>query len=297
MKKFLKITGVFSITILLSGSILTSCSKDPVDPFAGKTDPSTIASASLIAYFPFESEPAAGAAVDKSNNTITYVKKVGTAGFVTGRRGNGYQGSATQAYLEYNVAAGSALKTLDEVTLSCWIKTPNTTSGAAKIFNLNGGDAFMGNLVLMQESQALGDSVDMKFYFFDSSSPEWKGQDVRKQSDKFLNDKWYHLVSLYRKSTSTIELYANGKLVLTGIRYSGPVPAGGGAQPLLGAITLGSDMTKVHFGAWAQQIAGTPESWMSYYKGIVDEFRVFNKALTAAEVKSLYDAEVTMINP
>lgn len=297
MKKFLKITGVLSITILLSGAILTSCSKDPVDPFEGKTDPSTIASASLIAYFPFESEPAAGTVVEKSGSTISYVKKVGAAGFVVGRRGNAFQGSATQAYLEYNVAAGSALKTLDEFTLSCWLKTPNTTSGASKIFNLNGGDAFMGNLVLMQESQPLGDSVDVKFYLFDSSSTEWKGQDVRKQSDKFLNDKWFHIVALYRKSSSTIELYANGKLVLTGIRYSGPVPAAGGAQPLLGPITLGSDMTKIHFGAWAQQIAGTPETWMNYYKGIVDEFRVFNKALTAAEVKSLYDAEVTMINP
>lgn len=297
MKKYFKISGVMFFAILLTGSILISCKKDPVDPYAGKTDPSTIAASSLIAYFPFESEPAVGAFVDKSNSTITYVKKVGGAGFVVGRRGNGYQGSATQAYLEYNVATGSALKTLDEFSMSCWIKTPSTTSGAAKIFNLNGGDAFMGNLVLMQESQALGDSVDMKFFLFDSSSPDWKGQDVRKQSDKFLNDKWFHLVSLYRKSTSTIELYANGKLVLTGIRYSGPVPPAGGAQPLLGPITFGSDMTKIHFGAWPQQIAGTPESWMTYFKGIVDEFRVYNKALTAAEVKSLYDAEVTMINP
>jgi hypothetical protein len=154
----------------------------------------------------------------------------------------------------------------------------------------------MGNLVLIQESQPLGDSVDMKLYLYDSSSPDWKGQDVRKQSDKFLNDKWFHIVTLYRKSSSTIEIYANGKLVLTGIRYSGPTPVSG-PQPLLGPITLGSDMTKIHFGAWAQQIAGTPETWMSYYKGIVDEFRVYNKALTAAEVKSLYDAEVTMINP
>ena len=297
MKKFFKITGVLFFAMLLSGAILTSCKKDTVDPYAGKTDPSTIATSSLIAYFPFESEPAVGAAVDKSNSTITYVKKVGAASFVVGRRGNGYQGSANQAYLEYNVATGSALKTLDEFTMACWIKTPSTTSGAAKIFSLNGGDAFMGNLVLIQESQPLGDSVDMKLFLFDSASPDWKGQDVRKQSDKFLNDKWFHLVSLYRKSTSTIELYANGKLVLTGIRYSGPVPPAGGAQPLLGPITLASDMTKILFGAWPQQIDGTPESWMTYYKGIVDEFRVYNKALTAAEVKSLYDAEVTMINP
>ncbi len=283
------------MAMLLSAFVLSSCSKDKDDPNAGKTDPSTIAATNLIAYFPFEAEPAVGAGVEKSNSTITYVKKVGGASFVTGRRGNGYKGVATESYLEYNVASGTALKTLDEFTLACWIKTPNTTSGAAKIFSLNGGDGFMGNLVLMQESQQLGDSVDMKFFFYDNSSADWKGQDVRKQSDKFLNDKWFHIVALYRKSSSTIELYANGKLVLTGIRYSGPQPAGG-VQPLLGAMTLGSDMTKIHFGAWAQQVAGTPESWMSYYKGIVDEFRVYNKALSTAEITALYDAEITQIN-
>jgi hypothetical protein len=54
-------------------------------------------------------------------------------------------------------------------------------------------------------------------------------------------------------------------------------------------------MTKIHFGAWPQQIAGTPESWMTYYRGLVDEFRIYKKALTADEVMDLYEAEVTQI--
>ncbi|MBA4321829.1 MAG: hypothetical protein C0408_03320 [Odoribacter sp.] len=294
MKKFFKISGALLATMLVFGFIMTSCAKDP-DPNAGKTDPSTIATTNLIAYFPFEVEPAAGAAVEKSNSTITYVKKMGAASLVTARRGNGYKGSATEAYLEYNLAAGTTLKTLDEFSIACWIKTPVTTTGACKIFTVNGGDGFMGTLSLMQESQTTGDSVDMKMFLFDSSSPAWKGQDIRKQSNKFLNDKWYHIVGLYRKSTSTMEFYANGVLVLTSIKYSDGVPPSG-PQPLLGAITLGSDMTKIHFGAWTQQIAGTPEGWMTYFKGIVDEFRIYNKALSVTEVKALYDAEVTQIN-
>ena len=296
MKKFFKISGALFVTMLLFGLSLSSCKKSEPDPNAGKTDPSTIATANLIAYFPFEAEPAVGAAVEKSNSTITYVKKVGAASFVTGRRGNGYKGAATEAYLEYNLAAGTGLKTLDEFSIACWIKTPVTTSGACKIFAVNGGDIGMGTLCLIQESQPLGDSVDMKMYLYDSSSPVWKGQDIRKRSNKFLNDKWYHIVGLYRRSTSTMEFYANGALVLTSIRYSDGVPPSG-PQPLLGAITLGSDMTKIHFGAWAQQIAGTPDSWMTYYKGIVDEFRIYNKALSTTEIKDLYDAEITQINP
>ncbi len=294
MKMNFKLIGKYFVgAMLLSGVMFTACKDDDDDDNGGdgKTDPSTIAATNLVAYFPFESE---AEAVQKANNTITFSKKVGAGAFVTGRRGKAYQGSATQNYLEYNLAAGNPLSTMDEFTLSAWIKTPVTTSGAAKIFAVNGGDSFMGNLTLMQESQAQGDSVDLKMYLFDSESPEWKGQDIRAQKTAFLNDKWVHIVALYRKSTSTIELFANGNFVVKSIRYAGPEPAGG-TQPLLGPIKLGSDMSKLHFGAWPQQIAGTPESWMTYYKGLVDEFRIYNKALSEQEIKDLYDAEVSQI--
>ncbi|MFO7370897.1 MAG: LamG domain-containing protein [Bacteroidales bacterium] len=292
MKNKFGLFGVLFGTLVLSGLLMTSCSKDDDDEDDGKIDPNTIATSSLIAYFSFETE---GEAVQYANNTITFNQKVGAATITAGRRGNAYQGSTTEAYFEYNVAAGTALKTLDEFTMACWIKTPHTTDGAAKIFAVNGGDGFMGNLTLMQESQAEGDSVDMKFFLYDSESPDWKGHDIRKQSVKFLNDMWYHVVAVYNKTTSAMELYANGTLVLTSIRYAGPDPGDGSDQPLLGPIKLGQDMTKIHFGAWPQQVAGTPEGWMTYYRGMVDEFRIYKKALTADEIMDLYEAEVTQI--
>jgi hypothetical protein len=153
----------------------------------------------------------------------------------------------------------------------------------------------MGNLDLIQESQPLGDSLDMKMYLY-ASEKEWQGQNLRKQKTPFINDKWFHIVALYKKSSSTMEFYANGKFVAADTVYAGPKPAIG-LQPLLGSIKFKNDMTKILFGAWPQQIAGTPEGWMTYYKGMLDEFRVYNKALSQAEITSLYNAEVTQINP
>lgn len=293
MKNKFSLWGVMLGTILLGGMAITSCSDDDDDNGGdGKIDPNTIATANLIAYFPFET---LDEEVQYSNNTITFSDDVGAATLVPGRRGNAYKGSTSEAYFEYDVASGTALKTLEEITMTCWIKTPFTTSGAAKIFTINGGDAFMGALALMQESQAAGDSVDMKFYLFDSESPEWKGQDLRKNSSKFVSDMWYHMAAVYNKTTSTMEFYANGTLVFSQPKFAGP--ESGGSQPPLGPITLGQDMTKIHFGTWTQQIAGTPESWMTYYQGLVDEFRIYNKALSADEIMDLYEAEVTQINP
>jgi hypothetical protein len=298
MKNKFRILGMFLFgALLLGGLVLSSCKKDDDDDDDGKIDPNTIAATNLIAHFDFESLPTAGAAVPFSNNTITFGSKVGAASIVAGRRGNAYQGSASEAYFEYNITGATALKSLDEFTMACWIKAPATTDGAAKIFAINGGDGFMGNLTLMQESRP-GDSLDMKVYLFDSESPEWKGQDIRIQNQKFLDDLWFHVVAVYRKETSAIELWANGVFVAQSIRYAGPDPDGDGPlpQPLLGPIKLGQDMTKLHFGAWPQQIAGNPEGWMTYFAGLVDEYRVYNKALSEAEILELYQAEVTQIN-
>lgn len=300
MKNKFNVYAILFGVLLLGGLALTSCGEDDPDPNAGKIDPNTIAPTSLIAHFDFETLPIAGGAVPYSLNTITFSRKIGAATVATGRRGNGLKTSTAgtvEGYFEYNVVGASALKTMDEFTLACWIKAPVTTDGAAKIFALNGGDSFMGNLTLIQESRA-GDSLDLKFYLFASTSPDWKGQEIRRQSNKFLNDLWFHVVAIYRKETSTMEFYSNGILVQTSIRYSGPDPDGDGPlpQPVLGPITLGQDMTKIHFGAWTQQVAGNPDGWMTYYKGMVDEFRIYKKALTAAEILALYQAEVTQIN-
>lgn len=296
MKMNFKMIGKYFIGAMLLGGVatFTACKDDDDGDNGGdgKIDPSTIAEANLIAYFPFDTE---GEAVQKANNTITFSKKVGAATFVTGRRGNAYQGSASESYLEYNIAAGSPFMSMDEFTFAAWIKTPVTTSGAAKIFGVNGGDELMGSLDLIQESQALGDSVDMKFYLYDSGG-EWHGQDIRQQKPPFLNDKWFHFVALYNKTTSKMQFYTNGALVYENERYSGP-KVGEAVQPPLGPIDLPDDMTKILFGAWFQKVSGTGvQDWMTYYKGLLDEFRIYNKALSVQEIEDLYDAEVSQIS-
>lgn len=279
--------ALFGVALMFS-----SCSKDDTttDPNAGKTDPSTIASANLVAYFPFES---ASASITKGDG-ITFGKTSGAASFAVGRRGNAYKGSTSAAYLEYNVtSSANAFKGLTEFSMSAWIKTP-AAAGAAKIVTINGGDSFMGHWSFMLEGNSNADSLDLKGYLYNTTT-NWKGQDIRDVDKAFLSDKWVHIVYTYNKANSTMNLYANGKLITTQIKYSDGVPATG-PQPLLGALTFGADITKLHIGAWAQQIAGTPESWMAYYPGMLDELRLYNKALTDAEILALYNAELTQIN-
>lgn len=294
MKTVFKNYGfVLILAIVFGSAMLNSCKKDNNnDTTGGKTDPGTIASSNLVAYFPLNAQ---SEEVTNATGKITWSKMAGAGSFVPGRRGNAYQGSASQAYLEYTLSADNPFKTMSEFSIAMWIKSPAITNGSESILSLDGGDATMGNLDILQEG-GTGDSIDIKFYLNSNISPTWTGQDVSKQATAFLNDKWFHLVALYNKTTSTMELYANGKLVVSSIRYSGPKPTTGD-QPLLGAMGFNPNMTTLRFGAWPQQIAGNPQSWMMYYNGMIDEVRIYNKALSAAEVQSLYNAELSQVNP
>jgi len=288
MKKIKLFSGI-AVVALFIGVSFTSCKTAEPDPYAGKTDPSTIASSSLVAYFPFES---ATKSIEMGTG-ITFNKVGGAGSFVVGRRGNAYKGATTEAYLEYNVASTNIFKNLTEFTMSAWVKTPSA-AGAAKIFTLDGGDPFMGNLVFMLEGNSNADSLDIKGYLYNSST-EWKGQEIRILNKAFTTDKWLHVVYSYNKTTSKMSLYANGKFVASQIKYASDVVAG--VQPVLGALTLKPDMTKILIGSWPQQIAGVGVlDFMKYYPGLLDELRIYNKALTDAEVTALYDAEITVIN-
>ena len=288
--------GLFiAVIAMFMGLLFNSCKKDDNNnPNDGKIDPSTIASANLVAYFPFESETAS---ISKGDG-ITYSKKAGAASFVTGRRGKAYQGSIDGAYLEYNVAAKNPFKTMKAFTVAAWIKTPpaiiGTDNGAAMIFQLNGGDSFMGTLTWTLESNSTQDSLDIKGYLYNTPT-NWKGQDIRLQKPAFLVDKWVHIAFSYDNTTSTMALWANGLKVGDAIKYADGVQADN-TQPLLGDLTLGQDMNQIHIGAWPQQIANTADSWMRYFPGMMDELRIYNKALSADEMKALYDAEVTQVN-
>jgi len=255
-----------------------------------KIDPGTVAASNLVAYFPFESESGSIATGDG----ITFNKKAGDASFVPGRRGNAYKGSRNQAFLEYNVAPDNIFKNLREYSYAAWIKCPGSNNGAASVFSLNGGDVNLGNFGFVVESASNADSLALNSYLYNSTAV-WFLQNQYSFNKAFLTDKWIHIVCSYNKATSTMSVYANGMLIDEGIKYADSSQANG-TQPLLGDLSL-AVATKFHIGAWSIEAEGSTENvWMLYYPGLLDELRFYNKALTAFEIKSLYEAELTQVN-
>jgi hypothetical protein len=124
--------------------------------------------------------------------------------------------------------------------------------------------------------------------------------------------KWTAVVMTYDAASSNYTLYENGTAVFANSAWStwaaGPTPAqiltggltsGPGSAPVAGAIPLGTlnftpAPTGFVIGAWCgtANVGGfTPNQYSGSFKGIMDELRIYNVAMSASDVKSLYILE------
>jgi len=291
MKNRIKITGALMIAMMIMmSSMLTSCNKDD-NPDDGKIDPGTIATTNLVAYFPFDGN----GTEEIANLTPTLQPNVT---YVAGRRGQAYQG-ANMAHLLYTLPATSKLKTLTSFSVAMWIKSPLVTGDPEiTLFEIGkSDDLFWGNLKLgLLRLNATADSLNFKAFFLKNGAV-WSGQHISYSDPLFPINMWMHMVFQYDQTTSKFMIYKDGVKIVTNDGVENRWAAGDDVvpRPPLGPLAF-ANADKINIGAWRPKTEGTAtDAWMGWFLGNMDELRVYDKALTAAEVKALYDAEVTQI--
>jgi len=288
MKKHFKFSGALVVTMLVIGMIVSSCKKDD-DPDNGKIDPGTIATANLVAWFPFDGN------ATESIASLTPSVQTGVT-YVNGRRGQAYQG-ADMAHLLYTLPAASKLRTLTSYSVALWLRSPLVTGDPEPIFFQIGksDDLFWGNLTLaLERRNGTADSLQIKAFFL-KTGVEWSGQHVSYSNKTFVVNTWMHLIIQYNAATSKYKIYKNGVQVVTdeGVEDRKTGPAGDPLGPL-----AFENADVINIGAWRPKSEGTAEdTWMGWFLGNLDELRVYDKALTDAEALALYEAEVTQLNP
>jgi len=214
--------------------------------------------------------------------------------YVTGRRGKAYQG-AEGAHLLYTLPQASKLKTLTSFSVAMWFKSPLVTGDPEPIIFQIGksDDLFWGNLTLaLNRLTATADSLQLKAFFLKTGA-EWSGQHISYSNPMFQVNQWMHLVFEYDAATSKYIIYKDGVKVVTntGIEDRKAGPTG----TALGSLSF-ANADVINIGAWRPKTEGTAtDAWMGWFKGNLDELRVYDKALSATEAKSLYDAEVSQI--
>jgi hypothetical protein len=273
----------FFMAFAISGSLIlgfSSCKDEEptLPPIGGFNSADEVAATNLVAHWAFEGdgkEKKSGATPANSSN----------ASYAAGAKGQAVKFNA--GFLAYNEI--TALNSLPNATVSLWANFDNNGSHPTSFFSLTRPNEWAGNLNMMSETgwkPAGNDTLVIKGLVVTNVAGNPSFQDSRNepsnggvQAPKGVNT-WKHLLMSWDGASSNFKIYVDG------VKVSNPDWETRGTTGPLSFFTP----TRPVIGAWGTNApgGGTAEGWQVPMTGSVDELRVYNKALTDAEINSLY---------
>jgi hypothetical protein len=99
-----------------------------------------------------------------------------------------------------------------------------------------------------------------------------------------MDNQWHHWVLTYNETTSLMTVFVDGKKqTLTKLVTNGANP--------YGKADLSKSTKFVIGGPPHSALGTTPDSWMTTFKGGVDQFRMYNKVLSDSEITALFTSK------
>jgi hypothetical protein len=218
---------------------------------AAPTDPGTGA---LVAYYPFEGDArdAAGKGYDGTlMNDLT---------FGDSRTGLGKALSLDGVNDYAELPIGNLVSTLTSTTLSAWVNFDTTSTGSwVRVFDFG-----TGTTAYMFLSPRQGTAGAMRFAITTGSNTAESGLNA----PRALPAGWHHVAVAIDGTAKTLQLVLDGEVVASGATTVVPKDLGVTTQNWLGRSQ------------WEASGDG-------YYQGLIDEFRIYNRVLSAGEVRYL----------
>ncbi len=278
--------------------VLVSCSKDnpnnlpSVSPgdFSGKIEgfdsSGEIAPDHLIAYWSFngtEAESFSGIAPTVKSND-SYIDN--------GVRGKGLK--LNNGYLYYPTQIPAlASPSFTSFTVSEWVQILNNGSTPTLTFTLARPGQFWGNINFLLETgqHPASDTSDLVVHpdyadvnggTQDNLNANWNpdGPNTYKSPTIGAN-KWVNLMITFDSASVTFQVYANGQRIgTTSYQQRGT------------AFFKNTVPNEVIIGGWYNNIPGkqvSSDTWTVPMVGSIDEIRIYNTVLGAADIKALYE--------
>jgi len=307
-----KIKNAIAASLLMGVAVvftLSSCQKSfnaksyapskPLPTFGGYNSSKEIEPTALKTYFDFNSSITTDSLGSLSG------KSVGNAALGTGVSGKGYQGAAGSYVVFNNAGPGPDLQSY---TITFWMKSPKVGNLARGIFAFNNPTDFWGSLDIYlntpNNTDPNGDTLVFRVHMTNQSGVPYAGYFLTSKVPNAI-DTWTHMVVTYDAASSVINFYQNGKAIgISGVA--------GTIGYVVGPFVPGDDPTKVPetpwgpllfkttaavLGTWQFQTnpsltgSATAQTWAESYTGGLDNFRIYNKALSSTEVSALYNLE------
>ena len=218
---------------------------------AGKRKPSGIAPpAGMVSWWPGEGN--ASDIQDGNHGTLS-----GDAGFAPGKVGQAFRFNGTSANVQ---VPNAALDNLLAGTIDMWINPSANSPGAAIGF----GSVWFGKQHDFVNSVAVfgfsSPSESRVRFHLQNAAPEVTG------TNPLALNEWHHVAATW--DGASIKVYVNG--VKEGeVASSATLPSDLGASTAIGAWLGGGN---------------------SFFTGSIDEVEIFNRALSAAEIRAIFEA-------
>jgi len=226
----------------------------------GQVTRKVVSNQGLVGYWAMNEGRASVFGDSSGNGTNGILTGTTSPTWVSGKRGTGlsFDGVSSRALISGSTMIPTGAT---QFTVAAWAK--KNTAGGGMVAYKNG--PFFLNM-----GTVLGNSN-----FVVHTSGGWAGA----VGATTLNvGQWYHLALTYDSSNSLISLYVNGKLDGTGAQTGG----------------IGSAINCIGVGYSSDGNCDTNS--LGYFSGSVDDLRLYNRALAASEIQSLYGQNETKIN-
>lgn len=278
MKKYYKYIGCCLTSIV----ILSSCQKYD-RPSLGDypTDDAVLPAGDLRFYVPFGGESPINAQnmVDSISKNPSYRTTLTLVDGVNGKALQGADGTAVK-YLNAN-----DIKNATSLTVAFWVKR-GVNDRTEIYFGLTGNstDYWHQSPLFLLVEHGTATEVTMKFAVDD----KWyEFTDANKMKRPLLDGNWHHLAIVYSETTSKTTFYFDGAAIT-----DAPASAtthGGQTGPL--KIKSAGNMI---LGGWNKHasLGGVTDDWVKSFAGAMDQFRLYNKALSATEILALYNSKL-----
>jgi hypothetical protein len=262
-------TLAFSLFILSCQKKFDPASYKPSETFGGFSSSSAIEPSALVAHFSFE------------NNLIDSVSKTAASNsgttFSPGIKGQALQ-IGVNNYAAFPTTSGIA--GLQSTTVAYWMNTTQDAAGIQPFVSFVDSNQFWGNLDIFLDQQTAS-GANFHIHVFGTNGTE----EVFLTNWQLSNwGVWTHVALTYDATVNHFTLYLNGSQVGdTTVANFGPLTFTNVPDLVIGTMQFNTTPSLTS--------ATTAQSWCSNVLGEMDELRIYNKPLTAAEVKALYQLE------
>lgn len=280
MKRVLKLLTIASVVMLVTGG----CKKlnRPVLGSDYPTDNQVLPAGDLRFYVPFGGDNVQArfnVSDEISTNPALKCPLTLTDG-VTGKALQGADGKAV-TYINAN-----DFKSATSFTVAFWVKQ-SVNSRTEFYFGIKDDrDYWHNSAMFMLVEHGTATETTLKIALMDQWL-EWP--DANKFPRPLLDGNWHHFAAAYDETTSKMTWYFDGAVV--------PAPAGATNVTKNGAPRGAVDFSTINnliVGGWNKHagLPGVTDDWVKSFTGAMDQFRLYNKALSASEIQALFTGKL-----